>query len=227
MTNEQRRKAPNLILMCYDHHVETNDVVAYPVSRLQKIKADHERRFSHPDRAILSSLKDYTMLEEPTQANNLRRMNRVLGWGHSDEDLRESAADLNEYLERFARVPAEVRNFVGRVAMRMRRVRDLPAVQSLGVFSCPMIRFDDLQQAFQIDEETVSRLESQLNSYNLGSMSPISDTTYGREFLGLRLRGAKSGWCLWDELAEFCEKSGEPIEAFSVELDFARLDEEI
>ena len=167
------------------------------------------------------------MLEEPTQANNLRRMSRVLAWGHSDEDLRESAADLNEYLERFARVPAEVRNFVGRVAMRIRRVRDLPAVQSQGFFSCPSIRFDDLQQAFQIDEETVSRLESQLESYNLGSMSPISDTTYDREFLGLRLRGTRSGWCLWDDLAEFCEKSGEPIEAFSVELDFARLDEGI
>jgi hypothetical protein len=225
MTNEQRRAAANLMLMCYEHHVETNDVTAFPVSRLQQIKADHEKRFSHPDRAILSTLKDYTMLEDPTQAKNLRKMNRILGWGHRDEDLKEQAADLDEYLKRFERVPAEVRNFVGRVAMRMRRVRDLPAVQSQEFFSCPRIRFDDLQQAFQIDEEAISRFESQLDSYNLGSMSPISDTTYGREFLGLRLAGTRNGWCLWEDLAEFCEKADEPIETFSVELDFARLDE--
>lgn len=130
MTNEQRRAAANLMLMCYEHHTETNDVNAFPISRLQQIKADHERRFSHPDRAILSTLKDYTLLEDPTYAQNLRKMNRILGWGLSDEELRDQAADLREYLERFARVPAEVRNFLGGVAMRMRRMRDLPAVHT-------------------------------------------------------------------------------------------------
>jgi len=60
----------------------------------------------------------------------------------------------------------------------------------------------------------------------LSGVQQISYTSYDREFLGLRLRGAKSGWCLWNDLAEFCEKSGEPVEAFSVEMDFARLDEE-
>jgi hypothetical protein len=227
MTNEQRRAAANLMLMCYEHHTETNDVNAFPISRLQQIKADHERRFSHPDRAILSTLKDYTLLEDPTYAQNLRKMNRILGWGLSDEELRDQAADLREYLERFARVPAEVRNFLGGVAMRMRRMRDLPAVHTArGRFSCPSIRFDDLEQAFQINEETMSRFESQLDSYNLGGMTHIPDQSYDREFLGLYVSGTGNGWCLWRDLAEFCEKAQESIEAFSVDLDFARLDED-
>lgn len=32
MTNEERRSADNLMLMCYAHHVVTDDFVKYPVS---------------------------------------------------------------------------------------------------------------------------------------------------------------------------------------------------
>jgi hypothetical protein len=84
---------------------------------------------------------------------------------------------------------------------------------------------DDLQQAFKIDAESMMRFESQLASYSLGWMSPIPDMAYDREFLALKLASTKHDWCLWEDLAEFCEKAGESIEAFSVELDFARLDE--
>ena len=46
MTNEERRAVANLMLMCYPHHVKTNDVTEYTVEVLQKFKSDHERRFS-------------------------------------------------------------------------------------------------------------------------------------------------------------------------------------
>jgi hypothetical protein len=52
MTNKQRRSASNLMLMCYPHHRETNDVARYTVADLKKMKAAHERRFSRPDRAM-------------------------------------------------------------------------------------------------------------------------------------------------------------------------------
>ena len=38
MTNEQRRAADNLMLMCYPHHQQTNDQTAYPTRRLAEIK---------------------------------------------------------------------------------------------------------------------------------------------------------------------------------------------
>jgi hypothetical protein len=78
MTNEERRAPANLMLMCYPHHKVTDDVVKYRVATLRKFKADHEARFSSPDRAILSTLKDWTMLAEPRAPENLRRANRVL-----------------------------------------------------------------------------------------------------------------------------------------------------
>jgi hypothetical protein len=225
MTNEQRRAASNLLLLCYEHHVETNDVHAFPVSRMQTIKADHEKRFSHPDRVILNSLKDYTTLNEATIGKNLRKLDRLLGWNHSAEELEGVKTDLEEYLEKFSKVPVEIRKFVGEVAQRMWRIRDLPAVQREGFGNCPMIRFDDLQQAFQINEEQMYSYESQLDSYGLGFRSEMSDRSCDRWFPGLKLRATKYDWCLWESLAEFCEKAGETIDVFSVEMDFARLDE--
>lgn len=44
-TNEQRRSAENLIFLCHQHHVETDDTEKYPVERMKKIKLEHESQF--------------------------------------------------------------------------------------------------------------------------------------------------------------------------------------
>jgi hypothetical protein len=52
MTDDERAAFPNLMLMCYPHHQVTNDVDAYPVPRLQAMKADHEAKFADVARAM-------------------------------------------------------------------------------------------------------------------------------------------------------------------------------
>ncbi|MGB1561944.1 MAG: hypothetical protein ACPHN2_10620 [Sinimarinibacterium flocculans] len=44
-SDEQRRSYDNLILLCYPHHVETDDSKQYSTERLRLMKADHERVF--------------------------------------------------------------------------------------------------------------------------------------------------------------------------------------
>lgn len=44
-TDEERRQYENLLILCYPHHVETNDVIAYTTQRLREIKAVHEKNF--------------------------------------------------------------------------------------------------------------------------------------------------------------------------------------
>jgi hypothetical protein len=56
MTNEERRTAANLMLMCYPHHRESNDIQKYSVADLKRMKAAHERRFSRPDRTMRENL---------------------------------------------------------------------------------------------------------------------------------------------------------------------------
>jgi hypothetical protein len=48
MFNEERRAKANLVLLCHDHHVETDDPDEFSVSVLRGMKADHEARFSAP-----------------------------------------------------------------------------------------------------------------------------------------------------------------------------------
>ncbi len=130
MSNEQRRAAANLMLMCYPHHCVTNDVKKFSVAKLRKMKREHEQRFSRPDRAILERLSDQTLRDQPTQVKNLSRINKVLGWKFSEEELTTSVTGLNEYIGGFPTVPIEVRRFLGAVAQRMHRMRDTSAVHS-------------------------------------------------------------------------------------------------
>lgn len=44
-SDEQRRGYTNLLLLCYPHHVETNDVDFYSAEHLHRMKAEHEKRF--------------------------------------------------------------------------------------------------------------------------------------------------------------------------------------
>ena len=44
-TDEERRAYDNLILLCYPHHIETDEVSLYPASRMKEIKHAHEALF--------------------------------------------------------------------------------------------------------------------------------------------------------------------------------------
>jgi hypothetical protein len=47
--DEHRRSYENLLILCYPHHIETNDVDEYPVARLLKIKREHLLMFLKSD----------------------------------------------------------------------------------------------------------------------------------------------------------------------------------
>lgn len=219
MTNEERRSAANLMLMCYDHHTVTDDVERYTVEILKGYKRDHETRFSRPDRAILESLSDWTRRDEPTAASNLKRMSAVLGWGLGDEELRESALAIQSYIERFRLVPVDVRRFVGAVAMRILRMKSTSAVsQSLGGDS---ILASDLRGALRLQDSSIIQRTNEMAAYHLGSIDEMYQNDMPQPAVEIyRL----DGWSFWPDLAEFCEKAPESMEAFTVELDFRRLD---
>ena len=110
--------------------------------------------------------------------------------------------------------------------MRIDRMRDLPAVNKER-FGCPSIRHSDLKGAFRLTDDSLFALVSQLESYDIGYTTTVSEGEYDIEFPALKLKPLDGGWCLWDELAQFVTLTNEPIEAFSIDLDFARLDEEL
>ena len=104
----------------------------------------------------------------------------------------------------------------------MYRIRDLPAVDSTG-FGCLTILVSDLLGAFRLTDDAMIRMTTQLSSYGLGHL--ILREQCDVEIPSLRLAATNSGCCVWEHLAEFAVGAGEPIEAFSVDMDFGRLDE--
>lgn len=58
-SNEERRSYDNLILLCYEHHIKTNDTKRYTVGLLKKIKSEHEAQSSESyklDEALLGKI---------------------------------------------------------------------------------------------------------------------------------------------------------------------------
>jgi hypothetical protein len=55
-TDEERRGYANLLILCYPHHVETDDQQLYPTHRLREMKASHEKTFGQTPFKIDESL---------------------------------------------------------------------------------------------------------------------------------------------------------------------------
>lgn len=220
MTNEARRQPANLMLMCYAHHQKTNDVSVYTVAKMTRMKADHEKRFSHPDRAILEKLTDWTEADEPSHATNLIRLDAAVGWGHAPIELAESANELKDYVDRLRHIPIDLRRFVGAVAKRAAKMEQTNAVH-VG-FGGIRVLVSDLAGAFRLSERAIGERAKELNAYGVGDLDVI-DTDFGPK-AAVRIRHLNSGWRLWSDLARFCEVESEPMEAFTEDLDFARLD---
>lgn len=221
MSNEERRSFANLMLMCYEHHQITNDVGQYTVGVLHKYKSEHESRFASPQRAITETLMDWTKSDEPVHAQNLRRMNRVLGWNLVDGDLKPLLDALRKAVEALRIIPVETRNFAGKIAERAERVKSgTHAVRS--VASGFKISCRDVEMAFQLKPEEVNQYCEQLETYKLGYLDKMS---VGDSEVDAILLKDLENLPLWRDLAHFAATEGIPMDTFASDLNFATLDE--
>jgi hypothetical protein len=75
-SNEDRRSFENLMLMCYEHHVETNDQQEYKVSILRKMKDEHEDRtiYLNQDSDLMRRFLDQSLCQEVILPKNLGQL---------------------------------------------------------------------------------------------------------------------------------------------------------
>ena len=88
-TDEERRRYENLLLLCYPHHIETNDSDEYPVEKLRDIKQRHEAtheasRFQIKEAALLKLVKEMEKFWA-----YIERLNRV------EHSMQELAFEIN------------------------------------------------------------------------------------------------------------------------------------
>ena len=219
-SNEERREFDNLMLMCYKHHVETNDTSRFTVTRLKEIKATHEGRFSDPAQAILLTIKDWTRVRGMTRPSNLRRFSEVLELDLDDEQLAEMVVELNTYLNKFCKVPDRTRKFLGEVARRAKYMLTSHAAES--DHSGTRLLASDIVGALRIGPQTLRTEIASLEAYALGYLDHVFIS--GRDEHAVRLYSLGSGWEPWIELVEFCDRAGVELDLLVIDLDFAQLD---
>ncbi len=220
MTNEERRAFDNLMLMCHDHHVETDNVDDFPVERMVEMKREHERRFSSPDRAILEHLTDWTTADEPTTVANLRSFNEVLDFNLSEEELDEMIDELNDHIERISRVPIDVRRFLGAVVRRIHKMGDTPAV-CIGTAGADIL-VSDFRLAHRLGDRAIREKIAELESYGVGGLDHINSDVGMNP--AIRIGALSSGWNVWVDIVAFSEQAQIPLEGFTEDLDFSPLD---
>ena len=111
-TNEQRRAIQNLVLLCHGHHVITDNVKDFPVTKMQQLKSAHETKVSDFATQLQFRVADLTrrQLEKPTFVP--RRLAEVLGWRLTDEQLAETAEQLNKLLSQLKIAPVQARELL-------------------------------------------------------------------------------------------------------------------
>lgn len=109
-SNEDRRAFSNLILLCHDHHLETDNVVKFTVGRLQKMKEDHEKNYSDAADKLFNSISDKTLQQEYEYCTSLANMNNVIGWGYGASELAGNVKVVNEYVNTLRKLAPETRS---------------------------------------------------------------------------------------------------------------------
>lgn len=211
-TNEQRRNYSNLVLMCYDHHVETNDVLKFDVDRMRRIKNEHEKLFSDVVGSMLKTVTDHTTLTEPLFAKNLRKLDRVLGWGYSDAELAEVLKELGPLTENLAKIPLPSRELFVILINRGGR----------GQFSAALeISVPEVQQATNLTQDELRDCFSILDNYGFTYNNGTND--FGVQMVGIE--SSPSGWPLWKDIKNFCKEEKTDLSQIITHLDFSIFDE--
>lgn len=88
-TDEDRRGYDNIVLLCYPHHIETNDTSVYTTEKLRRIKFEHEAIFEKSDFKIDEAALFKIMTEMEIYWAKIERLNTL------EHSLAERAFDID------------------------------------------------------------------------------------------------------------------------------------
>ncbi|MGN4544836.1 hypothetical protein [Bacillus cereus group sp. MYBK95-2] len=108
-TNEERRQASNLLLLCYEHHIETNDEKEYTVERLKKMKEDHEKKYGDIENKLFNSISDKTKNQTYSYCRSLKRFEKTLEWSLDEEERLQCVNQLKEEVNKLRNLSPEPR----------------------------------------------------------------------------------------------------------------------
>ena len=212
-TNEQRRQPENLMLMCYQHHIKTNNVEQFSVERMREIKRQHESKFGDIAKAILKSVSDHTESTECSYPTTLRRINEKLQWRLQKNELDETLTELTEFANRVRRLPIPTRELLVIIIRRAERQGGLST--EFGVSA------DEIELVCDLDRKDLASHIGILDNH--GFITEGDPYDYGQGG-GIVLCDLTSGWPIAEDLKKYSELTGVTLTELLVELQFSLLD---
>ena len=222
MNNEERRAFDNLMLMCDEHHTETDDELKYTVPVLRKMKRDHEARFTDAAIQIYEAFEDQPAKRRGTRACNAERFTRAMGWSHTTSESAEIVGEINRLVDRLAKMDIPTRRFLMAVVAK---AHDLKGTANVHVDRGNLlIRWSAVAQAYNRSDDAIKDFVEGLTAFAVGGHDHIELYDHKTDAIALYPL-PDSGWNLWLDLALFCESVGEDLTPLIQDLDFSRLDD--
>ncbi|MBO4269146.1 hypothetical protein [Microbispora triticiradicis] len=220
MSNEDRRAAANLMLMCHEHHVVTNDVTEYTVEVLQAMKDAHEAPFRDGLQDMFARVVDWTETTTVTPATTLHAYLAHHGWDDDgDTKSREgNVAVVAEFAETIRSLSRPAREML---VILLQRGRELTGILSFGATYGVL-----LQEIVDVTglawDDVISRV-GQLVTRNLAKIE--SEDWDFHEFVGPYVATTPYPDLHWDDILTFCQAHNVPLTEIFVNLRFDLLDD--
>jgi len=209
-TNEDRRAFSNLLLMCHAHHKITDDVHQYTVQRLQDIKEQHESKFTDVISTIQNSFHDHTQSSMVKASLTLNRINKVLSWKNTSEELAENLEEVNAFSERLRTLPVQARQLY----CLMIKIAEHQTHMGYNV------SVHELKLRTGVDGNSLREVINVLDKYGFIQEGFPDDMNLPT----IQISELSSGWPIASDLKDFCEKEKFALEELINDLNFSILD---
>lgn len=222
MTNESRRHIDNLILLCGNCHIITNNVAVYTVEKLQHMKHTHEARFKTEMivQRMGEQFKDLSKEKHLIEAENLNRFyDIVLNHDWRDiPDFEENSLILtdmfNKMMKGFSTLSADAKEFTA-ICLEHAEYIDGKEDQ-YGVYPEVIksnVRGWSREAKSMFDElmkKKLMNLRSDLNDADIMVFCCPIDRVSGNEL-----------YDIWGNITEYCKKEKLDLNNFLLDLDFS------
>lgn len=220
MTNEQRREASNLVLMCGGHHTQIDSKSyenEYTLAVVRKIKATHESKL----KAVGSSLRkafndgyaDVTDSLVPTKPKTFSRLETTLPYCRLEPDERpQRKKDIGILVDKMSVMPPDDRAFVLAIVRRAIKLK---------VEGTLLVHVDDAAASLSISQNRLKTKGDALQRYEIGDIDLYGTDRDDEPHVRIQ---QPSEYLTWQDIAEFCRKENLSLESFVLHLRFGALD---
>jgi hypothetical protein len=116
VAEDDLRKPPNLMVLCYEHHKATDDVSLYPPAKMREIKHQHEARFGGAISGLRATVQDETKSAVIRPPANLGLYGKAFELDESD--LASTLLIVKTVLTKLAALPPDARSVLATILER-------------------------------------------------------------------------------------------------------------